>query len=99
MVRPGFGKGDGSLVTGLETPARPPVFYPNPTRGTCTLRARADAVDVYDLIGRRAGFRWEANDKETTLTFDEGSTGLFLVRTLVNGRAYTQKIMVLPAGR
>ncbi|MBL7850700.1 MAG: T9SS type A sorting domain-containing protein [Cyclobacteriaceae bacterium] len=99
MVRPGFGKGDGNVVTGLETPAKPPVFFPNPSRGTCTLRARADAVEVYDLTGRRASFHWETFGEETTLTFDEASTGLFLVRTLINGRAYTQKIMVLPAGR
>jgi hypothetical protein len=56
-------------------------------------------MDVYDLTGRRAGFRWEVIGEETILTFDEGSSGLFLVRTLVNGRAYTQKIMVLAAGR
>jgi hypothetical protein len=99
MVRPGFGKGDGSVVTGLEKPPAVPILFPNPSRGTCTLKARADAIDVYDLTGRRADFQWETNADETTIQFAPQSNGLFLVRLIVNGRPYTQKIMVLPAGR
>jgi hypothetical protein len=99
MVRPGFGKGDGSVITALESPPNNPQLYPNPSRGTCTLKSRAEAVDVYDLTGRRAGFQWETVGEETIITFAPESTGLFLVRLLVNGRVHTQKIMVLAGGR
>lgn len=99
MVRPGFGKGDGSVISGIEKAAKAPVLFPNPTQGTCTVQAVVKALDIYDLMGRRADFQWEISGDATTIRFAAGSHGLYIARLQVDGAVHTQKIMVLAEGR
>lgn len=99
MVRPGFGKGDGSVITGLEVPVPTPAIYPNPSQGIFTLDVAVDALEIYGLTGQHADHQWAVADKSTSIVFAPGTAGLFLIRFLSGGRRYTQKVMVLPAGR
>lgn len=99
MVRPGFGKGDGNLITAIE-PNRPaPILYPNPSPGVCTLKGRAERLEVYDVTGRQTEAQWETDGAETRITFSPATSGLVLVRMIVDGRAYTQKVLVKGPGR
>lgn len=99
MVRPGFGKGDGSTVTGAEKVVAAPSLYPNPNRGMCTVNARTEMVEAYDLAGRRLELGLEHFDEETRIHFPTGTQGLVIVRIAVAGRYYTRKVMVLAEGR
>lgn len=97
MVRPGYGKGDG-VVTSLEAPISP-VLYPNPTHGECRMRGRPDHIEAFDISGRSLALDVVPLGDETQLLFPSSTQGLVLVRMLVNGKAYTQKIIVRGAGR
>lgn len=99
MVRAGFGKGDGSVVSGLETKQRFVQVYPNPSSGTCYVRGRVERAEAYDLTGRSIETNWEFSGDETRLTFAPSVSGLILVRMIIDGEVSTHKIMVRPAGR
>ncbi len=94
MVRPGFGRGDGSVVTGLETAQTVKPIYPNPTSGTCTLRGHAESLVAYDITGRQQSLTVETIGPDTQITFSSGTSGLVLVRYVIEGKAYAQKLMV-----
>lgn len=98
MVRPGFGKGNGDLVTGLEPPPSI-VLYPNPNTGVCYIKAPVDQAQVFDLTGRMVATAWESQGTESRITFDTPTPGLYVVRLVVNGHIYTRKIIVQEAGR
>lgn len=95
MVRPGFGFGEGVVVTGLEKGSPPPILFPNPSRGVCNLRGVADRVEAFDVTGRPVEARWETNGIDTTVTF-VNATGVVVVRFSVGGQLYTQKHLVRP---
>ncbi len=94
MVRPGFGKGDGSTITGLPLERDATVLYPNPTSGICYLKGHPESLEVYDITGRRIEVDLEAWGADTRISFASGVSGLVLVRYAMNGQAKTQKLMV-----
>lgn len=98
LVRPGFGKGDDGTITAAERIQTTPRLYPNPAPGICTLNGRAEKIEVFDLTGRLADIQWELSGDETRITFSPGTSGLVLVRMIVNGQAYTQKVIVKGQG-
>jgi Secretion system C-terminal sorting domain len=99
MIRPGFGKGSGDVITGLEK-SRPALrVYPNPSSGICTINAKAERVEAYDLTGRSIDLYWEHVGDNTRITLTTMADGLILLRVLTEGRLHTEKLMVRPAGR
>ncbi|MEM1096402.1 MAG: Ig-like domain-containing protein, partial [Bacteroidota bacterium] len=78
--------------------------YPNPFNPTTalTIRAKADSevqLDVYDALGRhvRTVFAGPVARGQHTFTFsaDGLASGLYLVRLVAQGRAQTQRLMLL----
>lgn len=98
MVRPGFGKGDGSIVTGLERRVATSL-YPNPTTGACYVDGLAERVEAFDLTGRSLETSWMHEGTQTRINITSTTSGLVLVRFILDGNVYTQKIMVLAGGR
>lgn len=94
MVRPGFGRGDGSGITGLERASPPSPIYPNPTSGICTLRGRLEWLQAIDMTGKLLDVQWAHVGQDTRITFSSGTSGLVLVRYIMNGQPYTQKVIV-----
>lgn len=99
MVRPGFGKGSGSTVTGLEKSAVVPILYPNPSNGSCRVNVHAERIEAFDLAGRPLNITMEFSGEETRVDFPADTQGLVILRIGVNGRVHTRKVMVLGAGR
>lgn len=93
MVRPGFGQGEGNVITQIEKRSPPPVLFPNPSRGVCSLRGAADWVEAFDITGRPLEASWEPNGIDTTVTL-LNAVGVVVVRFSVAGEVYTQKILV-----
>ncbi len=98
MVRPGFGKGDGSIITGLERPVVVSL-YPNPTPGVCYLDGLAERVEAFDITGRSLETSWLTEGTQTRIQINCANSGLVLVRFIMDGKVYTKKIMVLAGER
>ncbi len=94
MVRPGFGKGDGSLVSGLSNEEKMPTIYPNPTSGICYLKGHPESLEVFDITGRKIDADFQASGTDTRITIPYGVSGLVLVRYMMAGQAKVQKLMV-----
>lgn len=96
MIRPGFGRPLGTgPITGVETTRVTPV-YPNPNRGQFYLPSGAEQIRVIDLLGRDVAMEIAANDQVVSVQLNSPAHGLFVVHYLIQGRAVSDKVMVLP---
>jgi hypothetical protein len=96
MVRAVFGNPNlgGGPVTGLETERVEPI-YPNPTTRVCYLPAQAESVMAFDVTGRAMEIEVQDHPDSKSLTFLSPSSGIKIVRYLLNGKIRTEKLMVL----
>lgn len=95
MVRPGFGNPNlKAPTTGLETTNISEPIYPNPTTQICYLPADAESVLVFDITGRRIDIELQQLNDSKSLRFVSPVSGLVMVRYLLKGKFYTEKIMV-----
>ncbi len=95
MVRPGFGNPKlKALTTGLETTNVSEPIYPNPTTRICYLPLDAEGVLVFDITGRRIDIELQQLSDSKSLSFVSPVSGLVVVRYLLKGKFYTEKIMV-----
>ena len=95
MVRPGFGNPNlKAPTTGLETTNISEPIYPNPTTRICYLPADAEGVIVFDITGRKVDTELQQLSDSKSLSLVSPVSGLVLVRYLLKGKFYTEKIMV-----
>ena len=99
MVRPGFGKGDGNLVTGIVHEGRMPAIYPNPSTGTCYLNGHPESLQVIDITGRKIMVDIQDWGEDTKITFPSGTSGIVVVQFVMNRKAMVQKVMVMADSR
>ncbi len=94
MIRPVFGKGNGSgEITSIETLEEPGI-YPNPSQGVFFLSTIVDRVEVIDLTGRKVTIESEIVNNQTQITLLHPETGIYLLKTYQQNRWVTRKILV-----
>ncbi|MDZ4716210.1 MAG: T9SS type A sorting domain-containing protein [Cytophagales bacterium] len=93
MVRPGFGKGLGGVITGAEHKPLARI-YPNPSRGICYLQSIPESLIIYDMTGRILDADVQQTGNETRITFPAAVSGLVILQYIDQGRRVTQKVMV-----
>jgi hypothetical protein len=94
MVRPGFGNGDGSLVTGDVHMPMNHLIFPNPSSGICFMKGKPELIEAYDYTGKKLDLQTDVVGPDTRITFLSPHAGLVLVRYLIDGQPGVQKIMV-----
>ena len=94
MVRPGFGSGDGSLVTGGLDKKPSHVIYPNPSNGICFMKGKPDIIEAFDFTGKKLEIQTDTIGSDTRITLVSPVYGLIFFRYLIDGRPGVQKIMV-----
>lgn len=99
MVRPGFGKGIGEVVTGVEALRKPVVLYPNPTTGICYVQGLVERAEGFDSMGRAVDTRWEIEGDKSRITLAPSASGLLIVRMVIDGQVHTVKVMVQAEGK
>ncbi len=94
MVRPVFGHGIGEgIVTGLQTESVKRI-YPNPASRICYLPLEAENISVFDIAGRKIEVDLQPLVDSTILTFISPVRGLVIIHYFLQGKSYTEKIMV-----
>jgi hypothetical protein len=94
MIRPVFGKGNGSgEVTRIETSGEPSI-YPNPSQGVFFLSTLVDRAEVIDLTGRKVTIESEIVHNQTQITLLHPETGIYLLKTYQQNRWITRKIVI-----
>ena len=96
MVRAGFGKAKGNVVTGLESGSNLKHLYPNPSNQTFYLPATAENILAFDMTGKRIDLERDTDINKIRLTFLSHVGGLVIVRYFFEGRWSTEKLMVRP---
>ena len=94
MVRPGFGSGDGSIVTGGLDKKPNHVIYPNPSNGICFMKGKPDIIEAFDFTGKKLEIQTDTIGSDTRITLVSPVYGLILFRYLIDGQPAVQKIMV-----
>ena len=95
MIRPVFGKGNGSgEVTGVEDTIEETSIYPNPSHGVFFLSTIVDRAELIDLTGRKVMIASEIVNDQTQITILNPETGIYLLKTYRQNRWTTSKIMV-----
>ena len=92
MIRPIFGSGD--IVTGIEQPDERIAVYPNPNNGNFYFDKDSRIVAIHDLIGREVSFTTKINDENQQVSINQPLSGVYLVRSMRNGKIRTQKFVV-----
>jgi hypothetical protein len=95
MVRAVFGNPHlgGGPITGVDSERVTPI-YPNPTRGVCYLPVHAESVIAYDVTGRVIAIEIHEHLDSKSIAFLAPSSGIKIVRYLLNGKIHTEKVMV-----
>ncbi len=93
MVRPVFGRGTPDMVTGLETTRHTPI-YPNPTSRICYLPAESEVIFTMDITGRKIETDIQDLTDRKALTFLTPVSGMAIIRYSLNGKLFTEKVMV-----
>ena len=95
MVRAGFGKAaETGPVTGFESGLPYTPIYPNPNSGVCYLPSNAENVLALDITGRKIDTDLQQLSDKKSLLFLSPFSGLVIVRYSLNGKYYSEKIMV-----
>jgi hypothetical protein len=95
MIRPVFGKGNGSgEVTGVEEQIQKASVYPNPSNGIFFLTSITDQAEVIDLTGRKIAIASELVNEQTQITILNPQPGIYLLRTFQLNQWMTRKIVV-----
>lgn len=93
MIRPRIGHGD--IITGLPEEEKNPVsFYPNPSRGSFTVKGQFEQLHITTLTGQPVSFEMEDLVDEKRIHMEGASTGLYIARYRSGSRVFTEKIVV-----
>lgn len=91
MIRPIFS--DGNPVTGIpkETIGN---LYPNPCRGSFSIPARVEKLDILSISGQSIAYTMEAQDDATMVNLHNAPAGVYILRITTNRSTFTRKIVV-----
>lgn len=92
MIRPIFGGGD--IVTSIENPDDPITLYPNPNNGSFHVDTESRIVAIHDLTGREISFTASPGDGHQLVAIKNPASGIYIVRSVRNGKINSQKIVV-----
>jgi hypothetical protein len=93
MIRPVFGPGKGSIVTGI-TDEKSFRVYPNPSTGEFYVPPSAQNISITNTIGLPVAFQSEQNIDTQRITVTYPSTGILVVRWLQDGRVHASKVLM-----
>ena len=94
MMRPVFGKGNGSdVITGIPE-IKTIRAFPNPSTGVFYLAANLQHIQLLDLTGKPIAIETESAQTETKITVPAPATGIYVLRAWQGNQVYTQKIII-----
>lgn len=92
MIRPIFGKGE--ITVGLESPELNVTIFPNPVETVFTINHRATVISIHAINGQWLPFTQDQEEDQTIVHLQHASTGLAIVKMLINNKVFTQKIVI-----
>jgi hypothetical protein len=93
MIRPIFGKGNGSGdVTAVEDFS--PSVFPNPSSGIFYINGFASSLEVYNMNGKRIDFKKEMAVDKTQVTITDPEPGLYLLKYWLANKIEIKRILI-----
>jgi hypothetical protein len=93
MIRPVFGKGNGTtLTTGLSKKTETRI-WPNPASDRFSIGSNAQIIDLLDISGRQISFQVLQNVNSQTIVLHSAKPGIYILRWIENNKICTAKVM------
>lgn len=93
MIRPVFGKGDGTVILGAGD-REPTWLFPNPSEGRFRMPHGTQVLDIIDAQGRSVAFDLLTTDSGLDISMKIPLSGFYLLRSVRSGRAHTHRIII-----
>jgi hypothetical protein len=93
MVRPVFGKGNGSsITTGLPKKTETRI-WPNPASDRFSIGSNAQIIEILDISGRQVSFQILQTDNSQTIVLQSAKPGIYILRWIEENKLCTARIM------
>ena len=93
MIRPVFGKGNGTAITtGLLNKPETHV-WPNPTSDQFSISSSAQIIDLVDLSGRPIAYQIFLSGNQQIITLQNATPGIYILRWMEKNNIYTTKVI------
>ncbi|MBX2917149.1 MAG: T9SS type A sorting domain-containing protein [Cyclobacteriaceae bacterium] len=94
MMRPVFGKGNGSGVISGTPETQAINLYPNPNPGVFYIDDKPDQIQLLDLTGKAIAIQTETTFNKTRISIINPVAGIYVLRTRQGNQLFTQKVIV-----